>query len=124
MYSTVQLQCLKQLGIPFVKLNAQYTAQNNVAEETAVEKSVKSDVINSQLWQTIPLEMMADIKVLFPQLQLDELGARLTNQYSWSLADVTDITLNENQLVSPLPNALSSIQKRQLWQHLSSFINE
>lgn len=106
MYSSIQQQCLEQLGIPLYQLK----------EGHAVAASEQPSSLS---WSVVADCFVKDVKSLFPNAVLSEHGLALSDNFVWLLNETNDIKLSEQTLLTPLPSLLSVEQKKALWLILS-----
>lgn len=106
MYSALQQQCLQQLGIPLYQLKE---------GAVAVDETQQTNLD----WSLVDEGFLQDVKVLFPNASVSELGLELTENYLWSLIEQGEVSCSEQGIVSPLPSKLTSEQMRKLWSMLS-----
>lgn len=102
MYSSIQQQCLKQLGISIYQLRDGLAVANNSPNEYLE-------------WSSVSQGFITDIKKLFPLSELTDKQMKLTDDVIWLLSHDTKIVLSDNVLHSPMPSNMSVSQLRELW---------
>lgn len=106
MYSNIQQQCLKELGISIYQLR----------DGVAVAKDNNNEYLD---WSQVSKDFIADIKSLFPSSEIADKQMKLTDEVVWLLSQDSNLVVSENVLHSPLPSNMSVSQLRALWSLLA-----
>ncbi len=114
MFTTHQIDCLKKLGIQFLK--------------TEPEKSPKHDFASIEVSETtshieLPQALLNDLTVLFPALKVDGNKIRLTEHFVWLVeARTTRVIATKTQLITAPFEKLSIAHKKQIWDKLQEIV--
>jgi len=102
-YSSIQQQCLKQLGIPLYQLK-----QGMLVEA----ESPNEEIHNAEISDSF----LTDLRIIFPNLIEESNKLILTTKLTWCYSKQGNVELADGILRAPHPNKLSPQQKRQIWQ--------
>lgn len=109
MYSTIQQQCLQQLGIPLYQLKEEVF----VTEQEPSHQAVLD-------WSEVSETFLSDIKTLFPKAKIIDQILQLEGELHWQLVEGSEVTLVDQIIQSPWPSDLSVQNKKELWQFLAA----
>lgn len=117
MHSPHQIQCLQELGISFLQLKEGFTqsqSSNRSTPETQ-DKPIS--------WNSVANAWLDDLRVVFPNLQVNDHLLQLNESLTWQLVDIEGVEINKNLIKTGTPITLTVKQMSEIWLFLLTQIN-